>query len=385
MSTPRGKVKVLHLITLSFVGGAQDNTFCTCERHDRERYEVHLGCNPSGQLVERARRACDVFHPIPALVRPFHPLKDLRAFLDILRLLRRLKFDLVHTHTAKAGFLGRLAASLCRTPVIVHTYHQFPFHDFMPVGGKWFYILLERAVRPFTSFFVTVSDRDFKEGARLRILDRVRTRTVYSGIDFVKLDRPSDPAEKRRSLNIPERWQVVVIVGRLEPQKAPQLLVEAFSHVVRLHPNSMLMLVGDGELRAELEARIRTLDLEQHIRILGFRDDVPDLLSMADVFASSSLWEGMGRSMTEAMLLGRAVVVPAICGIPEIVRDRDTGLLYDVGNVGQLAERLGFLLDHPEERRRLGENARHLTRELFDVNDMVTNIERIYEQLLTQL
>jgi glycosyltransferase involved in cell wall biosynthesis len=124
------------------------------------------------------------------------------------------------------------------------------------------------------------------------------------------------------------------------------------------------------------------LGLESRVRLLGFRNDVPDLLRMADVFAFSSLWEAMGRSMVEAMLLGRPVVAPAIYGIPEIVHHQQTGLLYDVGNVEQLAAHLTHLLKHPEERRRLGQNARQLTRSLFDVSNMVAQIEHVYEQLL---
>jgi glycosyltransferase involved in cell wall biosynthesis len=122
--------------------------------------------------------------------------------------------------------------------------------------------------------------------------------------------------------------------------------------------------------------------LRDNVRLLGFRDDVPDLLNMADIFALSSLWEGMGRAMTEAMLLGRPVVVPRINGIPEIVRDGETGLLYEAGRVDQLAAALSRLLRDPDEGNRLGANARRLTRQLFDLHHMVAQIEAIYEQIL---
>src|SRR6185436_6542306 len=116
---------------LSVMGGSQDNTFSTAEQHDRQRFEVHVACNPDGRWSSRARQAGEVFHPIPTLVTPISPCQDLRALLDIFRLLRREKYDLIHTHTAKAGFLGRFAAWLCGVPMVVHTYHAFPFHDFM--------------------------------------------------------------------------------------------------------------------------------------------------------------------------------------------------------------------------------------------------------------
>src|SRR5438876_10390349 len=127
MITSQKRIKVLHLITRAVMGGSQDNTFSTAARHDRKRFEVHLACNPEGDWIGRARSSADTFHPIPTLVTPIQPRKDLRAFIDLVQLLKRERFDLVHTHTAKAGFLGRLACRVAHVPVVIHTYHAFPF------------------------------------------------------------------------------------------------------------------------------------------------------------------------------------------------------------------------------------------------------------------
>jgi len=378
------KNKVLHLITLSVVGGAQDNTFSTVELHDRKRFEVHVGCNPRGDWIFRAVESADFFHPIPALITAIQPLTDLRAFVQIVKLLQRERFDLVHTHTAKAGFLGRLACRLVRVPVVVHTYHAFPFHDFMPRCNHQLYVSLERLVKPITDFFVTVSENARQEGSNLGVLERDRSRTVYSGIDFRKLAQAADPECTRTRLEIPPGWKVVVMAGRFDRQKAPHLLVEAFGAVVKRHPETLLLMAGDGELRGRVEQTIQRLGLQNHVRLLGFRKDIPDLLNVADAFALSSLWEGMGRAMTEAMLLGKPVVVPRVNGIPEIVHDGRSGLLYEPGDVGQLSSHLCYLLAHPKEGRRLGESAREVTRKSFDLNHMVTQIEQIYEDLLEQ-
>jgi glycosyltransferase involved in cell wall biosynthesis len=372
------RTKVLHLITLSVIGGAQDNTFGTCELHDRSRYEVHLACNPDGQWIDRARQSVERFHPLANLQTPPSPKKDLRTLWDLVRLLRRERFDIVHTHTAKAGFLGRLACWVCRVPVVIHTYHAFPFHDHMSRAKHTFFRGMERFVRPMTDYFLTLSDLDRKAGSADGILKWEKSATAYTGIDFSKLDAAAPPEITRAKLGIPEGWQVVLQVGRMEPQKAPQLLVEAFAEVVRQHPQTMLLLAGDGELRGEVEAAIARHGLADNVRILGFRQDVPDLLRVADVFAFSSLWEAMGRAMVEAMLVGRAVVVPAIYGIPEVVHHGETGWLYEVGKVGQLAAGISHLLAHPEERARLGQGALLLTRRLFDLRKMVTKIEDVY-------
>jgi len=384
MIADHSKIKVLHLITLSVVGGAQDNTFSTAELHDRTRFDVHLACNPDGAWLERARKSADSFHPIPTLVTPINPLKDLRAFLQLVRLLRRERFDLVHTHTAKAGFLGRLACWVARVPTVVHTYHAFPFHDFMARWRQRLFIALERWACPITDFFITLSDRDREFAHGLKILRVEDAETVYTGIAFDKLDRAAPPHLTRAKLNIPEDWQVVMTAGRLEPQKAPHLLIEAFSQVVAEHPKTLLLLAGEGELRPLVEQKIAEFGLQEHVRLLGVRDDVPDLLRLADVFAFSSLWEAMGRALVEAMLLGRAVVAPSIYGIPEIVHHEETGLLYEVGKVDQLAAGISRLLKHPEERDRIGANARRLTRQRFDLNQMVWQIENIYERLVPQ-
>ncbi len=372
------RTTVLHLITLSAVGGAQDNTFGTCELHDRSRYNVHLACNPDGPWQQRARDAAEHFHPLPHLQTAPSLLKDLRTLWDLIGLLRRERYDIVHTHTAKAGFLGRLACWICRVPVVIHTYHAFPFHDYMSRLKHGLFRGLERLVRPMTDFVFTLSDLDRKSGLGHRILDWDKSATAYTGIDFEKLDAAAAPEVTRAALGIPEDWQIVLQVGRMDPQKAPHLLVEAFAQVVEQHPKTMLLFAGDGELRPEVEAAIAQHQLEKNVRILGFRDDIPDLLRAADIFAFSSLWEAMGRSMIEAMLVGRAVVVPAIYGIPEVVQHGETGWLYEVGKTDQLAAGISHLLAHPDERGKLGQNAQELTRRLFDLRNMVMQIEDVY-------
>ncbi len=377
------RVKILHLITLLEVGGAQDNTLLTVEKHDRSRFDVHLASNPDGQWIDRACHAADKFHALPNLVRPLNPARDSKALLDIIRLLSQERFDIVHTHSSKAGILGRWAAQISKVPVVVHTIHGFPFHDFMPAWRRQLYINLERSARSCTDFIITLSELDRQEAAKLNILGRENSGTVYTSIDFSKLDRLSNPQQTRQQLGIPEGWQAIVMVGRLDPQKAPYLLIEAFSKVVKQHPETLLMLVGDGELRPTLQAQAQELGIADKVKFLGTREDVPEILKAANIFSFSSLWEAMGRAMIEATLVGKPVVVPSIGGIPEIVHQNETGLLFPVGDVERLAAHLSYLLQHPEEGYRMGQNAKKLTRKLFNADDMVRQIEQIYGRLLS--
>jgi len=375
-------LKVLHIITHLVLGGAQDNTLVTVAKHDRSQFEVHLAGNPIGFWLERGKQVADVFHPLTHLVNPISPLEDIIALVKIVKLLRQEKFDVIHTHSSKAGILGRWAGKIVGVSVIVHTVHGFAFHDFMPTWKKKLYIFLEQITHSCADFYITVSELNRQEAVQLKLFDFDNSTTIYSGIDLNKLDRDADLNLVKSQIGIPEKWQTIVSVGRLDRQKSPNFLIDAFAQVLQRHPDTLLLLVGDGELRQELEAQVSRLDITNKVRFLGSREDIPEILKIADIFALSSLWEGLGRAMTEAMLVGKPVVVPAIYGIPEIVHHHETGLLFEAKNVEQLANNLIYLLEHPEDRDRLGQNAKNLTRKLFDGDIMVRQIEAVYEKLL---
>lgn len=378
------KTKILHLITRLAVGGAQDNTFISVEKGDRTRFTIHLASHPEGIWSDRANQIADVFHPIPHLVNPVNPGNDLQALLEIISLLRREKFALIHTHSSKAGILGRIAAKIVGKVVVVHTIHGFSFHDFMPFWQRQLYINLEKTMKSYSDFIITVSELNRKQGAELGILDLERSQTVYSGIDFSKLDQPVDTVAMRQSLDIPPDYQIIVMVGRLDPQKAPQYLIDAFAQVLLSCPQTILLLVGEGEEQLNLENQVKGLGITEKVKFLGFRTDIPAILQTADIFALSSLWEGLGRAMTEAMLLGKPVVVPEIYGIPEIVHHQQTGLLFPPKDVNQLAQHLIYLTENPQVAKQLGDNAKTITRELFDAKIMVKQLEEIYLKLLNE-
>lgn len=374
------KVKVLHVITQLVIGGAQDNTILTLEKHDRTSYEVHLASNPNGEWLERAENATDYFHPLPELVPPISFIQDIKCVFSLVRLIRSENIDIVHTHSSKAGVLGRIAAAIAKVPVVVHTIHGFAFHDFMPKWKQYFYIGLERSVSPLTDFFLTVSELNRHQAIELGIVKEDNSKTAYSGIDFSKLDNASSRVDVRNKLGISQNTPVVLMVGRLDEQKAPYFLIDAFSLVLKQVPEVILLLVGDGELRTRLETQVNELGISDNVRFLGCRQDVPDLLQACDIFALSSLWEGLGRAMTEAMLVGKPVVVPNIYGIPEIVKNEETGLLFPAGDVETLAKHLNLLISDKNYGLNLGANAKQLTRNMFSINSMVENIESVYDE-----
>jgi glycosyltransferase involved in cell wall biosynthesis len=381
---PARRIKVLHLITRLIVGGAQDNTLVTVARHDRRRYEVHVAGNPAGEWRSRAEEVADAFHPLPDLVNPISPRRDPAALLAILRLLRRERFDVVHTHSSKAGVLGRLAARAAHVPAIVHTMHGPGIHDYMPRWKQRAYLVGELAAARCGDAVIAVCEANRRQAIERFGVAPQRAVTIYSGIDLRRLDGPHDLAAARAALGAPEGAKVVLFVGRLDDAKALHLLLAAFADVVAARPDTVLALVGDGPDELALRTLADDLRIANRVRFLGSRDDVPAFLRLADVFALSSLWEGIGRAMTEAMLMGVPVVVPAISGIPEVVRHDETGLLYPRGDVVALSAGLQRLLATPAEARRLGERARMETRARFEADDMVRSIEGVYDRLLAE-
>ncbi len=373
------KIKVLHIITHLRVGGAQDNTLLTVERHDRTKYDVTLMCAPDGAWVERAQKIPElkiVF--IEKLTRPIHPISDARAFLQIYRHLKNETYDIVHTHSSKPGFLGRIAAKLAKVPVVVHTIHGFPFHDFMAPALHGFFAFLEKQCAKLSDKMITVSKLNLKKTVELGIAPERKLINIYSGIDFNKFKKKMDGKNKRAELGIPENCFVVGMIGRLSQQKSPWNLIKAAPAVLARHPNTLFISVGNGELLEKMQTLARKLNIGDKFKFLGLRRDIAELLHIMDVYTLPSQWEGLGRSLTEAMYMKKAVVASDVEGVPEIVENGRTGLLVPANNPQRLAESIVQLLADRELREKLGEKAHCKVCEIFKAEKMVADIEKLY-------
>jgi glycosyltransferase involved in cell wall biosynthesis len=379
------KTKILHLITNLPVGGAQDNTLITVERLDRSKFDVTLMCAPEGQWVQRARQLADVnLIFVEELRREIHVFYDVAAFFRIYRSIRHGRYAIVHTHSSKPGFLGRLAARLAGVPVIIHTIHGFPFHDFMPASARNFYIWIERQLARMTDYLVTVSRLNLEKAVQLRLAKRDKLVNVYSGIDFEKFDVEIDVRQKRRELGLGEGENVVGMVGRLSEQKAPWNLIQAIPQVLRHHPRTRFVFVGDGELKHKMQELAKDLNVSAHTLFLGFRDDVAEVMQTLEVYVLPSQWEGLGRSLTEAMYLERAVVATAVEGVPELVENGKTGILVPPNQPQALAHAITSLLSDPEKCRQLGEAARRKVEGSFEAKHMLRDLERLYNIALKE-
>jgi glycosyltransferase involved in cell wall biosynthesis len=371
----RDRVRVLHVITHLGRGGATDNTLLTVAGLDRSRYQVDLAAGP-GDLEADARAAADRLFLLPGLARALGRPADLRAAATLWRL--AAGYDIVHTHTAKAGVLGRLAARARKVPAVVHTIHGFPVHPGMSRTTRRALLAIERLAARCADRVIAVCEANAGEALALGIAKPEQLAVIVSGVPTPAVVA-GDRARGRAELGLPEHAPVVGTITRLMEQKAPLDFVATARRIVAADPAAHVLVVGDGPLRAEVD---RAAAHEPRIHLLGFRDDVPDLLAAIDVVAFSSLWEGLGRALTEAVLAGRPVVATAVNGVPDLVVDGVNGYLVPPGRPDLLAERTLAVLGLPDRGASLGAAGAARIRGRFDVTEMVAGIDALYREAL---
>ncbi len=380
------RARVVHVITLLEWGGAQENTLYTVEHLDPERFDRVLVSGEGGILDGRASALGGVrFHPVGTLVREVRPDRDLRAYFSLRALLREERRTsggiplVVHTHSSKAGIIGRAAARAAGADVVVHSIHGFGFHDGQPAAVRAFYVGLERMAARWTDSFVVVSEENARLAAAERIFPREKCRLIRSGFDTGIFLRGSR-AEGRRMIGVPENVPVIGTIAVFKPQKAPADFVEVARLVARHAPEARFVMVGDGELRPEVERTVASAGLTGRFHLPGWRREVPDLLAAFDVFLLTSRWEGLPKVVPQALISGVPVVATAADGTREIVDEGFDGFLAEPGDVETLARRVVGLLSGDRLRGVPGKRER-LLRE-FDQDGMVRAQERLYADLL---
>jgi glycosyltransferase involved in cell wall biosynthesis len=398
-------VPVVHIITKLELGGAQQNTLFTLAHLDRGRFAPYLLAGCGGLLDEEARRSDGLRSTwVPSLIREIRPWRDLWALLVLRWQLVRIRREagplmIVHTHSSKAGILGRWAARLAGASAIIHTFHGFGFHDEQPRWARRLFIWMERLTASVTDGVIVVSRANQRLGdacglfgspGSKKTAGRPPARLIRSGIDFAAFqsaggERGASAASPRISLReelgVAPEAQVVLTVACLKPQKAPGDIVAAAGRVLRTEPSAVFLIAGDGELRPELEAMIRANGLEGRVILLGWRRDIPQLLRAADLFLLTSRWEGLPRVILEARLAGLPVVATAADGVIDVVQDGVNGYVVPIGDVDRIADRLIELLRSPALRRRMSVAAEALPVD-FEIHTMVRQQEAFYADVL---
>ena len=381
----RSSIKTLHIITESWIlGGAQRNTLITIQGLKRKGYTVELACGPGGPMVDAALDSEIPVTIVNSMVREIAPILDLRCLIENYKFLKRNRFDFVHTHSTKGGIIVRFAAKLAGVPIIVHTIHGTPFQW----GFSWALnktaILLEKIVALFSDKLIAVANLVKQEFLDVNICPGEKIETIYSGIDFSAFDVSVDVEAKKKELGIRPDEQIVGTVGHLVERKGHIYLIEAAQQILEKTPNVRFIIAGEGPYRQEIEKKIVECKLSDKVMLLGNRDDVPELLSIMDIYVQPSLAEGLGRSMTEALYMKRPVIATAVNAVPELIEHEKTGLLIPPKEPQAIADAIQDLLSHPEKRKRLGENAHRKVFPEFSANLMVNRIENLYLRLLAE-
>lgn len=373
------KIRVLHLITKFEFGGAQQNTLYTVSHLNTNIFEVLLASGKSGYLDKEVSRLPGhvKIHWLRFLGRTINPFGDLFSFIEILRLLFKTKPDIVHTHSSKAGILGRWAGFLTRTPIIIHTFHGFGFHEFQPKILKLFLINLEKLTAAITTQLIYVSQENKQYAESYKIRAKNPGVLIRSGISFEKIKSlPEETRElKRKELYIDPNQTIVVSIGNLKKQKNPKDFIELARRLERRFPKALFLFIGGGDDPSPF------YDAPDNLRYLDWREDALAILKASDIFVLTSLWEGLPRSAVEALCSGLPICAYATDGIREIVKHGYNGLLAQPKDMSTLTRSLEELLRSPSKRAELAKNAKTSISQEFDINLMVKNQEELYRRL----
>ncbi len=376
-------LNVLHVITHFAVGGATEPTITTCRYLDPARFEsvILSGATDADQqtMLPQAAAAGVRVEILPSLRRPLRPWADRRAYRDLVAWMRGGHWDVVHTHGSKAGVLGRLAAARAGVPIILHNVHGWGHHGHMHPWLRRVYVLAERRAARVTDRFILDAAANREKGLADGIGRFEQYVTVYNGIDIGRFrDVRVDRAALRESLGIPAEAPVVGTVGRLAAQKAPGDFVRMAAAIHARRPDAHFVFVGGGPLQTETEAQIEQAGLQGVVHLLGYRDDVPELLRVFDVFALTSLWEGLPRVFAQAMCARLPIVATHVDGAAEAIREGENGFLVPPGQPLVQAERVLQLLDDPALGASMGLRGLGLVAPQFDERAMVRRFEEIY-------
>lgn len=378
-------LRITHIITEAWaLGGAQLNTLYSL-RYQRAHNDVELIAGGFGPLVEACGEEGIPVTIIPMTNRVWSPAADARSLASLVPHLARTKPDIVHTHSSKAGILGRLAARLARVPVVIHTVHGPPFHERQSTLERGLLQLAERSAAMLSDQLLTVSDTMAQNFVAARICEPEKISTVVSGIDFGRF--PATPFSGRDRIRAEfgagPQDLLVVNVALLSKQKSHADLIRVATLLRDRHTNLKYLIVGDGPLEPELRQLVETSAVDDIVKLVGRRNDVPEILASSDIFIQTSVREGLSRSLVEALYSRLAVVATDVGSTREVVRDGVTGLLVPTEAVRDMADAIARLAADPALRRRLGQAGRAQVGDSRTVEAMGLALDRIYKRNLS--
>ncbi len=375
-----GKIRIMHVVRPA-AGGMKNHLLALVGNSRREIFHHMVACPPGDLADSLAGMGIETFRvPLGAEISPG---RDLAVIKTLVALLKRIRPDVLHAHSAKAGLAGRVSAWLAGVPAVVLTVHNTIFHHRRSRWRESIIALSERALAGLTDRIITVSEALGREIVVREKIDPAKVVTIYNGIVPEEFSRDPDRDFLQRITGIPAGKKIVGTVARLAPQKGVAHFIRAAAMMAKDSEEAVFLVVGDGPLRADLERLAGSLGLAERVFFAGERRDMPRIMPCLDVFVLASVTEGLPLTVLEAMAARRAVVATRVGGIPEVISDGVNGLLVDPGDVAGLAAAILALLGDRKKSRAMGERGRDTVLEKFTVEKMVGSMERVYADLVS--
>jgi len=383
------KIKILNIITRLELGGPPILLIDIIQRLNKERFDSSIATgittDSKYDMIGFARDKHIKVFTFPSLVRNIHPLKDVIALTTLSLFLKKEKYDIVHCHTSKGGFIGRLAARLAGVRIIIYSPHGDIFKGYFGSLVTNIFVLLEKFIARFTDKIVTLSKKGTERFLGQGIGTRQQLKHIYNGIDIKSYEHTkATKSEKRSELGLGKDDFVCATVGRLVPVKGHKYLIEAIQKMVKIIPYAKFLFIGDGDLKPQLLKQIDSLGLRDNIFLLGARSDIAEILNCTDIFLLPSLNEGFGIVLVEAMAMKKPVIATNVGGIPEIVVNETTGILVPPKDPEAFSSAIIKLYNNPETSLEMGLAGYSRAKELFDITTTVNEFEGLYNDLIKE-
>jgi glycosyltransferase involved in cell wall biosynthesis len=404
MNNNKKKLKVLTIITKLELGGAQEVALYTANNLG-EDFESYFISGEKGLLDENKEikfKNIKQFFNIFELKREINPYFDLLAFFKIIFLIFKINPDIIHSHSSKAGILARIAAFLLRVKVIVHTYHGFGFHDYQNKLKKLFLVLTERFAAKCADILIVVSKLNIDKALNENIGEKKQYKIIRCGIDIEKYENKFESIDKNKILfnnifedeelkndfdlernDMPDNAKIIGMLACFKPQKSPEDFVEIANKLISesKDKNLYFVMVGDGELRKNIEARIKHYKIGKYFRLLGWRNDIDKILKTFDVMVLTSIFEGLPMSILEGMATGIPIVATKVDGTQEVIIDNHNGFLIECHDINNFVEKIRFVLNNQYIKHKFIENSKKLLTEEFNEKFVIEKIKNLYLEL----
>lgn len=383
------KIRIVNIITRMELGGPPILVLDILQHLDKERFESTIA---TGITIDRkydmigfARDKNIRVFAMPSLVRDIHPLKDIKTLIKLVIFLKKEKFDIVHCHTSKGGFIGRLAAKLAGAKIIIYSPHGDIFEGYFCKLATDFFILLEKFAARFTDKIINLTKIEIERFLEHGIGTRHQLKQIYNGINIKYYERAmTSNLKKRDEFGLGKDDFVCATVGRLVPVKGHTYLIKAIQKVVKVIPEAKFLFVGDGELKPKLSEEIKSYDLQRNVFLLGARSDIATILGCINVFLLPSLNEGFGMVLIEAMAARKPVIATNVGGVPEVIINGTTGILVPPEDPEAFSSAIIKLYNNPEMSLEMGLAGYKRAKKLFNIETTVHELEELYEALIAE-